>query len=328
MSVSRRDFLKCSTIGGVTAVVGGTSTEVEARGNLEVSPDAVGLLFDSTLCIGCKACVTACKIANNKPVNVPLDKAYLDQSKTLGPDALNIIKMYREGTADTKDQEIDGFAFSKHSCMHCVDPACVSVCPVNAMQKQPVSGIVTYNKEACIGCRYCVLACPFDIPRFDYGSAKPEIHKCQLCNHLWEDGGFSACADACPTGATLYGPVKELKAEVERRKKLTPGEVTDYPRRWTEAGERGRERKAPQYVDHVYGEKEQGGTQMLMLSGVPFEKLGLPNLPERSYASVSETVQHTLYDGLIAPIIVLGGLIMATYRNARKSDPREGGDHE
>ncbi len=328
--INRRDLLKGTAVTGVAAIAGGTAatTEAQARGNLEIPPEAVGLLFDSTLCVGCKACVTACKIANGKPMTVPKDKPYLDESTTLGPDTLNLIKMYKEGKAEYKDREEDGFAFMKHSCMHCVDPACVSACPVNAMEKQPLTGIVTYNVDSCIGCRYCVFSCPFDIPRFDYDSAKPEIHKCELCTHLWKDGGFSACADVCPTGATLYGPVKDLQAEVDRRKKLKVGEKTDYPLRSTLLKDRSRKRYAGEYTDHVYGEKEQGGTQVLMMSGVSFKKMGMPTLPERSYASVSETVQHTLYDGLILPIVALGGLVATTFFNGRKSDQEEGGDHE
>ncbi|MBY0430150.1 MAG: hydrogenase 2 operon protein HybA, partial [Rhodospirillales bacterium] len=282
------------------------------------------LLFDSTLCVGCKACVTACKIANTLPLDVPPDKPYLDQSQDIGPKVFNVIKMYKDGGAAVKDREADGFAFIKKSCMHCVDPSCVSVCPVSAMRKDPVTGIVTYDKDACIGCRYCVASCPFRIPRSDYDTPTPEIHKCQLCRHLHAEGKFSACADACPTGATLYGPVELLKAEAKRRVALSPGEKTRFPRRSIEIGENGRERAAPQYLQHIYGEHEGGGTQMLMLSAVPFEKLGLPILPRRSYASVSESIQHGLYAWLALPALALAGLMSITRRTARHDDDETG----
>ena len=323
--LSRRDFIRgaAGSCAGIAAA-GGAADEAEARENNQISPDAVGLLFDSTLCVGCKACVTACKIANDRPLDTPADKPYLDQTTHLSPAALNVIKMYSDGTNEVKDRETDGFAFSKHSCMHCVDASCVSVCPVTALQKEPKSGVVTYDKDACIGCRYCVASCAFRIPKFDYDKPFPEIHKCELCRHLWDEGKFSACADACPTGATLYGPVSELKAEIKRRKTLAPGEITQFPRRSTETGELTGKVPVATYIDHVYGETEGGGTQMLMLSGVPFEKLGLPTLPERSYAAISETIQHTIYKGLVVPVLALAGLIFAVRKNAGEELEGEG----
>ncbi len=319
MTLDRRDFLK-STLGGSAGLaVGGACGQAQARDNLEMPPEAVGLLFDSTLCIGCKACVVACKIANNLPSTAPIGKAYLDETKELSHQALNVIQMCTEGKPVNKDQVEDGFAFFKHSCMHCVDPSCVSACPVTALEKDPVNGVVSWRRDACIGCRYCVMACPFRIPQFDYTSASPEIYKCQLCNHLWKDGQYSACAYVCPTGATLFGPVDKLLAESKRRLSLKPGEETQVPRGSTETGKKARKRPVAKYVDHIYGEKEGGGTQMLMLSGMPFEKFGLPNLKDVSAASISETVQHTLYNYLVLPTIALGGLMALTWRT-RKSD--------
>ncbi len=320
MTVSRRQFLTGGVAAGCAAATGGA----EARGNAEMPPNALGLLYDSTLCTGCKACVTACKEANGLPLDAPSHQPYLDESKTLSGKCLNVIQMFSDGTPRDKDVENDGFAFFKHSCMHCVDPSCVSACPVTALDKDPDTGVVTYDAGACIGCRYCIFSCPFRIPRFDYDLAVPEIHKCQLCDHLWPEGKFSACADACPTGATLYGPVKKLRTEARRRLELTPGAMVEFPRRSTETGEMTGPLPVADYVPQVYGETEGGGTQMLMLSAVPFAKLGLPKLLSRSAASVSETIQHTLYKGLVGPAVVLAGLAYATFRNERtngKEDP-------
>jgi Fe-S-cluster-containing dehydrogenase component len=266
-------------------------------------PEAVGFLFDSTLCVGCKACVSACKQANDVPMVAPVREPYLDPSVDIGGKALNVIKAFVSGKAQFKDREEDGFAFVKKSCMHCVDPSCVSVCPVSAMQKDPVTGIVSYDKDRCIGCRYCVVSCPFGVPRFEYDTAFPQIRKCELCRHLQVQGKIPACAEACPTGATLFGPVAKLKEEARRRLSLKAGTEDKPERRFLGSGEQTRARASPKYLDYLYGEKELGGTQMLMLAGVPFAKLGMPDLPERSFAARSETVQHSIYAGMVAPAL-------------------------
>lgn len=232
---------------------------------------------------------------------------------------LNVIKCYRDGTGQHKDQVEDGFAFTKVSCMHCVDPSCVSACPVSAMTKDPVDGIVHYSVDACIGCRYCVEACPFGVPRFTYDTPFPRISKCQLCQHRYADGHFAACAEVCPTGATLFGKVRDLEKEVVRRKALAPGQKTTYPRGRVGGGDEAIG-VAKRYVDRVYGEKEIGGTQVLHLSGVPFELLDKPMLPDLAPARTSETVQHLVYRGLVAPLVFLGGLVALAYRHMRKPD--------
>ena len=306
----------------------------QARGNKQLSPDAVGLLFDSTLCVGCKACVAACKQANGMPSEVSTEDALWDTPLDISGKTLNVIKVYKHGTMAVKDRVEDGFAFSKKSCLHCVDASCVSVCPVSAMKKDPVTGLVSYNVDACIGCRYCVASCPFGVPRFTYDSPTPKISKCQLCQHRWPEGKYAACAEVCPTGATLFGKVSDIKAEIARRKALAPGTPTSFPRGRLGGPDQSYPGVASKYVDHVYGEKEVGGTQMMMLAGVPFELLGYPTLPETSFASRSETLQHTLYGGLVAPIAFLGALTWVAKRNVKAEeaaglDPgtNEGGSH-
>ncbi|MBI2236120.1 MAG: hydrogenase 2 operon protein HybA [Magnetospirillum sp.] len=321
MTISRRDFLKSAAAG--TAAAAALPSVAEARGNLAMPPQALGLLFDSTLCVGCKICVTACKQANSIPFDTPVREPHLDVSVDIGAKALNVIKMYRDGDASVKDRETDGFAFTKKSCMHCVDPSCVSVCPVSAMQKDPLTGIVSHYKENCIGCRYCVASCPFGVPRFEYDNAFPAISKCQLCKHLQAEGKVPACADSCPTGATMFGPVALLKEEARRRLATPPGTEVRPDRRVVGSGDQGRPRLSAKYLQHIYGDKEMGGTQLLMLSGVAFEKLGMPVLPERSYASVSETIQHTLYSGMIAPVVALAGLTAVVARNKKKNGDGE-----
>lgn len=325
MSLKRRDFLTQAGCGGVAvaaAAAVAAPTEAEAftlaRPNKPLPPKAVGILFDSTLCVGCKACVSGCKEANHLPQDVNTAEALWDTPIGLSDKTFNIIKLYADGAAQHKDQTQDGYAFIKQSCMHCVDPSCVSACPVSAMTKDPESGIVGYDPSACIGCRYCVAACPFGVPQAEF-TTFPKIRKCEMCRHLQAEGKIPACAAVCPTGATIFGPVTALQGEVERRRAMTPGKDYRFERRTLGSGD-WYEQAAAHYQPHVYGEKEIGGTQFMLMSGVPFDKLGYPELPEQSSAGKSEGLQHTLYKGMIAPAVLFAGLLFAAKRNAHVDD--------
>ena len=319
--MDRRGFLKAAGSAATAAV----ACPAQARETHTLPPGAVGLLYDSTLCVGCKACVAACKQANDMPPEVHTEDALWDTPLDISGKTLNVIKVYKHGELLAKDRAENGWAFVKKSCLHCVDPSCVSACPVKAMKKDEKTGVVSYDKNACIGCRYCVAACPFGVPRFTYDTPTPQISKCQLCTHRWPAGQYAACAEVCPTGATLFGKVSELKTEITRRRALKPGTPTSFPRGRLGGPDQSYPGTASTYVDHVYGEKELGGTQMLMLAGVPFDKLGYPALPERSFASQSETLQHTLYGGLVLPVAFLGGLTWVARRNVKPEDDDTGG---
>jgi Fe-S-cluster-containing dehydrogenase component len=327
MTVNRRDFMRGGLGGAAAAAACATlgATPAEARGNKTVPENAIGLLYDSTLCIGCKACMSACKTTNNLPLDDSTGTGLWDTPLELSGKTYTVIKVYQDGTSDHKDQVKDGFAHIKRQCLHCVDPSCVSVCPVTAMTKDPKTGIVSYNADACIGCRYCVAACPFHVPQFQYDTPFPRIAKCQFCKEELAKGDIPACAKACPTGATLFGSYNTLTAEIERRKAMKPGEPNVFPRRTVDSGDT-HERPAAHYTEQVYGAKALGGTQVRYLAGIPFEKFGLPvNLPERSYASVSESVQEMLYGGLTVPAAGLAGLMLAAYFGAKSlHDDEEG----
>ena len=207
MSIDRRAFLTRSFGGaaaaGASLATGDAQALTLARPDHVASPQAVGILYDSTLCVGCKACVAACKAANGAPAVVPAtlagwNQGEWDSAEDLDGRTLNVIKAYVNGTREVKDREIDGFAFVKRHCLHCIDPSCVSVCPVSAMQKHPVTGIVTNDKDACMGCRYCSYACPFGVPQFDLSQWYGRINKCEMCSHLQAKGGIPACCELLP----------------------------------------------------------------------------------------------------------------------------------
>jgi len=316
MKLKRRDFLKGVMAGGlICAADPGVATAKSVR--KELPPNAVGILYDSTLCIGCKVCMHACKQANNMPVEpaVPEERLW-DSPIDLSAKTLNVIKRF--GLEGDKDSE-GGFAFIKRHCMHCIDPACVSACPASALVKDPENGVVTYNKDACIGCRYCQIACPYNIPKFQWDSPFPEIVKCQLCSHLLVKGGFSACCTSCPTGASLFGPVRKLGEEARRRLQMEPGRYYDFPVATMDSGEVQKHRAAG-YVQHVYGERELGGTQVLYLAGVHFDRLGMPDLPEDSYVGLADGIQYAIYKGMVYPLVVLGGLVYIIKNREEKKD--------
>lgn len=303
MTLKRREFLK-SAAGGI--LLSAAPIRATAKEPLR-NPEAIGILYDATLCVGCKACMTACKNANEMPNEFSGDQNLWESPMGLSAKTLTLIRKYSHGDGSVKDREENGYAFFKRQCLHCVKPACVSACPASALQKDPVSGIVTYNKDACIGCRYCQVACPFNVPKFQWHQAFPSIVKCQLCNHRLQEGQIPACCESCPTGASLFGPVETLLAEARRRFTLQPGQFYDFPVSDIGSGEMQMHRAKP-YFPKIYGETESGGTQVLYLSGVSFEKLGLPKLPEISYAVLSESIQHMLYNKMIIPAVLLGGL--------------------
>lgn len=187
------------------------------------------LLIDLTLCVGCNACQDACKEENG-----------LEEGA----------ETRLSSTAYTALEEHDG-TFVRRLCQHCLEPACESVCPVGAFTKT-AEGPVLYDEAKCIGCRYCIQACPFQVPRYEWESTYPRVQKCIFCVDRQRRGLTTACAEACPTGATIFGDRDELIREAHDRMRAEPGK----------------------YVDRIYGLEEVGGTSVLYLSAVPFEELG------------------------------------------------------
>ncbi|MBA4310565.1 MAG: 4Fe-4S ferredoxin [Chlorobiaceae bacterium] len=226
------------------------------------------MLFDITKCVGCLACYEACKVENDLPVTAedPLQDTLSDKTFT--------------------SIEMRGDYYIRKMCQHCSDPACLSVCPVGAFSKS-ASGAVLYDEKKCMGCRYCMQACPFQIPRFEWRSTNPKITKCIMCYDLVKNGEATACSTACPAESTIFGDYDDIVNEAKSRLENNP----------------------EQYHPHIYGLKEVGGTSVLNLSPVPLEKLGfyanLPNerLPDLTWNALEK----------IPTVVSVGGVMLAGF---------------
>jgi formate dehydrogenase iron-sulfur subunit len=244
------------------------------------------ILFDSTLCIGCKLCEQACAERNHLPYNEDIGVETRQSAHKL------TVVLEREGR------------FMRRLCMNCEDPSCASVCPVGAFTKS-ADGPVTYDESKCMGCRYCMLACPFGVPKYEWDSVLPRVRKCDMCADRVAAGGVTACTEVCPTGATKFGNRDAMLAEARQRLRDNPG----------------------QYVAHIYGEEEVGGTSVLLLSSAPFEQFGYPGdlahepLPMLTYRVLSRIPDLVALGGL-----VLGGIWWIT--NRREAVARDEASNE
>ena len=251
MTISRRNWLKGAGIAGGASLVFGPA-RMAAAFTAPTAPDSYGVLVDLSLCEGCRACEEACNEQNGLPKpEVPFDEQEYPNGVKRHPDgsSFTVVSTYDDPANPGEEVNV------KTQCMHCLEPACASACPVGAFTRTR-EGAVIYDETVCMGCRYCVAACPFGTPHYEYESAlSPRVRKCVFCiERIREEGGQPACVEACPASATTFGKREDL-LKVARRKVLDP-----------EGG----------YVDHIYGEREAGGTSWLYISKVPFSALGFP----------------------------------------------------
>ncbi len=218
------------------------------------------ILVDITKCIGCRSCEQACKQIHGFPMST---------ENKLSPTALTIV-------------EERGDRFVRRMCMHCQDPACASACLVGALKKT-AAGPVTYDASKCIGCRYCLVACPFSVPRYQWSKLVPYVTKCDLCAGRQAKGQPPACVEACPVQASIAGNRDEILEEAQRRL------LND-----------------PKYVKHIYGGDEVGGTSVFFISDVPFEKLGFATVSKQPMPVLTA---NALSDG--PTVILVGGALLS-----------------
>jgi formate dehydrogenase iron-sulfur subunit len=240
---------------------------------------ARAILFDASRCTGCRACQVACKEWNDLPAEDTHNSGSYQNPPRVSSDTWLVMEFREIGNGDGGL----AWAFRRKACMHCLDPACVSACPVGALYKTD-EGPVLYHDDRCIGCRYCMLACPFEVPTFQWDKNPfegPEIKKCTFCVDRLGAGMQPACVHTCPTEALMFGERDELIAEAEAR-------IEKHPEK---------------YVDHVYGKDEAGGTSVLYISPVPFEELGLPKLRPEAIQKDAEQLMH-----IATPAVLVGML--------------------
>ena len=209
MDLDRRSFLGVVGAAVGTAAVG--SKDAEAAREPKTPPDPYGCLVDTTLCVGCRKCELACNQVNNLPEpDIPFDDLQvLDEKRRPDAKAYTVINRYFTGRLDERNRLTPSFV--KVQCMHCQDPACVSACIVGALTKKD-NGAVHYDVSKCIGCRYCMVACPFQIPTYEYSKPlTPEVRKCTFCfERISKTGGKPGCADICPVEAITFGKRSDL----------------------------------------------------------------------------------------------------------------------
>jgi len=261
------------------------------------------ILTDTTKCTGCEACVGACK----QTYHLQRDRMWRWQ------DDIDSLSSSRYCTIIRKP----GNAFIRQQCRHCNEPACASACIVGALVKED-NGAVTYDSGKCMGCRYCMMACPFGIPRYEWESTAPKVRKCILCDPRLREGKQPACTEACPYGATIFGTRAEMLAEARKRIRENPGRYYpfDEPR--------------------IYGEHEVGGTSVLYLSNVSLDfmswgpKLGEEPLPALTWAALSKVPPVVLgVAGLMSGVYwVIGRRMQLQAEAAEAAHHKHGQTHE
>ncbi len=247
---------------------------------------AKSVLVDLTRCIGCRGCQVACKEWNERDARKTSFKGDFTNPAKLNSDTYTNIKF-----VETAQNDKVGWSFIKNQCMHCREPACAAACPVSALTKTP-QGPVSYDYDRCIGCRYCMVACPFDIPKYEWNSTSPWVQKCTFCSERMADGMLPACIKTCPTATMYFDDYDKIVAEAKMRIAKEPNK----------------------YVQHIYGLNEAGGTNWLYISDIPFDKLGFKKgIPNESLPNYTWSVLSSIPEKVVGIVAFLGAV--AYFRN-------------
>jgi Fe-S-cluster-containing dehydrogenase component len=280
--MDRRNFVKLLSAMGMSSLPLSSSLADETKGQEEL----YGILIDLTRCVGCQNCSVVCAEANGLP-EPDLDIMFESKIST-SPSCYTVINSY----------EIDGEEYYvKQQCMHCNQPACAAACPTQALEKTE-KGPVIWDGDKCMGCRFCMVSCPFDIPKFEYDSANPRITKCIMCWERLNKGEQPVCVENCPEEAILFGKRREILDEANSRIYSDPST----------------------YVHHIYGEHEVGGTSIIYISPVPFEQLGFrTDLGPKPYPEYTKTFLYS-----VPVVLTLWPVFLLALRNSHEEEREEG----
>ena len=251
------------------------------------------VLVDLTLCIGCRGCQVACKEWNERKASITSFKGDFTNPVKLSSECYTNIRF-----VETIKQTRPVWNFVKNQCLHCKIPACVSACPVGALTKSAL-GPVLYSFDKCIGCRYCMLACPFDIPKYEWESTQPWMQKCSFCSELIEEDMLPVCIKTCPTGTLYFDDYDKIVAKAKKR-------IKDNPQK---------------YVNHIYGLTEAGGTNWIYLSDVSFKQLGFKeNIPTIPLPDVTWPFLSAIPGKITGIAVLLSAIAYFRTRGIREED--------
>ncbi len=294
MNTDRRHFLKSLALAGLS----GMGLTGSARGSgaqaSAAAPGALGVLVDLTYCVGCCKCEWACErenLGSTREIETYRNASEIQGSRRPDARALTVVNALPHGGDPVHADYV------KVQCMHCLDPACASACIVGALHKDP-RGPVTYDSGKCIGCRYCMVACPFQIPGYEYDAPlTPRVMKCSLCmQRTLVEGKRPACVELCPEGCLIYGARDELLAYARHR-------LQERPER---------------YHNHIYGEREAGGCSWLYIADRPLTELGFPALDSIPPGHFTERVQHGIFKNFVPPLALYGFLGALMWMNRER----------
>lgn len=312
MTITRRRFMSWLGVAATGTLVPGVAGAAGAGKQFFGHPASSGVLHDITRCIGCRKCEAACnQVSSLKAPAQPFDDlTVLNQLRRTHSEAFTVVNRFEPPSPapaalrhHTETAGPGSPLFVKTQCNHCLEPACASACFVKAFRKMP-TGAVVYNASLCVGCRYCMIACPFNIPTYEYHEPlTPRVRKCDLCHERLLQGLLPGCVAECPKEALTFGTRDSLLNLARRR-------LLDHPGR---------------YVPHIYGENEMGGTSWLYLSGVPFTTVGmredLGNLPASAYTErLLETIPVVV--GLW-PVLLTGIYAISKRKDAIAAQERQ-----